>query len=267
MLSPPDESSISSPFTDFMKSVFSYNGNVMLAAIVSLLLVILFVLVLHIYAKWFLAHARHRRRSSVSVSHVLRPTRFHHFHTFTFETTLSGSPTKGLDSSAISSIPLFVYKAEEHKHGLECVICLSVFEDDDVGRNLPKCGHAFHVQCIDMWLHSHSNCPICRAPAACEKKAVSQPNEAILQEGSIELSEAFIGDLGLIDEDSPMELVVEIPDSENGNAVTDIHDSLSASSSLSSQSSSLGSSLKRMLSRNRSEHKVHPSSISNDSEA
>ena len=265
MLSPPDDSSsvsISSPFTDFIKSVFSYNGNVMLAAIVSLLLVVLFVLVLHIYAKWFLAQARHRRRSSVSVSHVLRPTRFHHFHTFTFETSLSGSPTKGLDSSTISSIPLFVYKSEEHTtHGLECVICLSVFEDDDVGRNLPKCGHAFHVECIDMWLHSHSNCPICRAPAACEKK----PNEAApLPEQSIELSEAFSTDL-------PMEVVVEIPDSENGNgnAVTDdIHDSLSSSSSsLSSQSSSLGSSLKRMLSRNRSEHKIHPSSIPNESEA
>lgn len=266
MLSPPDESSvsISTPFTDFIKSVFSYNGNVMLAAIVSLLLVILFVLVLHIYAKWFLAQARHRRRSSVSVSHVLRPTRFRHFHTFTFETTLSASPTKGLDSSAISSIPLFVYKSEEQKHGLECVICLSVFQDDDIGRTLPKCGHAFHVECIDMWLHSHSNCPICRAPAACEKKPVITPNDAPLPEQSIELSDAFSADLGLIgDQDPSMDFVAEIPYSENGN------DSLSAasSSSLSSQSTSLGSSLKRMLSRNRSEHKVHPSSISNHPEA
>lgn len=51
-----------------------------------------------------------------------------------------------------------------NKLGLECVICLSPYEDNEVGRNLPKCGHGFHVDCIDMWLHSHSNCPICRAP-------------------------------------------------------------------------------------------------------
>ncbi|KAH7511236.1 hypothetical protein FEM48_ZijujUnG0031800 [Ziziphus jujuba var. spinosa] len=24
--------------------------------------------------------------------------------------------------------------------------------------------HAFHVQCIDAWFQSHSNCPLCRAP-------------------------------------------------------------------------------------------------------
>lgn len=142
------------------------------------------------------------------------------------------------------------------------MICLSIFEDGDVGRSLPKCEHAFHVECIDMWLHSHSNCPLCRASLAGEKKAAAIPNE-----GTLELSEAPSGEAGLIDGGSPAERLVEIPDSENGNAVADTHDSFSASSSQSSQSSSLGSSLRRMLSRNRSEHKVHPSSISNESEA
>lgn len=48
------------------------------------------------------------------------------------------------------------------------MICLSDFEDDDIGRALAKCGHAFHAECIDMWLHSHTTCPICRSPAARE---------------------------------------------------------------------------------------------------
>lgn len=136
----------------------------MLAAIISLLLVILFVLLLHVYAKWFLGQARYNqnsRRNSSSIPGVLG-SRFHHFHTFTIDTTISDTtPTKGLEPSVISSIPLFVFK--EDKHGLECVICLTVFEEKEVGRKLPKCGHAFHVECIDMWLHSHSTCPICRA--------------------------------------------------------------------------------------------------------
>ncbi|XWS53349.1 hypothetical protein CRYUN_Cryun11dG0149600 [Craigia yunnanensis] len=174
------------PFSRLLNSISSYDGNVMLAAVISLLLVILFVLLLHVYAKWFLAQARQRSRSSsMSVSHVFRPDRFHHFHAFTFDTAFPSSPSKGLDSSAISSIPLFVYKMEKYKHGLECVICLSAFEDNDVGRNLPKCGHSFHVECIDMWLQSHSNCPICRAPVLSNDK-VSVVTSADSQVSSLE---------------------------------------------------------------------------------
>lgn len=181
MLSPsPDDQTLSltsSSSSDSLRNVFhgifSYDSNILLAAIISLLLVILFVLLLHVYAKWFLVHARHRSRTSVSVPQVLA-TRFHHFHSFTVDidhstTTSAESPTKGLESSVISEIPLFVYKVDDDEltkqNGLmECTICLSVFEDEELGRRLPKCRHAFHVPCIDMWLHSHSTCPICRAP-------------------------------------------------------------------------------------------------------
>ncbi|WVY94933.1 hypothetical protein V8G54_034021 [Vigna mungo] len=158
------------------QNIFSDNSNIMLAAIISLLLVILFVLLLHLYARWFLAQAqaqaharrrrRRRRRTTVTVSDVLGPARFHQFHSFNIEDS-SPLSTKGLDSSTIRAIPLFIYehdnRAKEDEE-LECVICLSAFEGGEVGRCLPKCGHGFHVECIDMWLSSHSNCPICRAP-------------------------------------------------------------------------------------------------------
>ncbi|XP_039173490.1 RING-H2 finger protein ATL52-like [Eucalyptus grandis] len=36
--------------------------------------------------------------------------------------------------------------------------------EDETLRLLPKCNHAFHVPCIDTWLQSHTNCPLCRAP-------------------------------------------------------------------------------------------------------
>ncbi|WCJ39453.1 RING/U-box superfamily protein [Euphorbia peplus] len=49
-------------------------------------------------------------------------------------------------------------------HGTECVVCLSVFEDEEYVRQLPICRHSFHALCIDKWLYSHSDCPICRRP-------------------------------------------------------------------------------------------------------
>lgn len=45
----------------------------------------------------------------------------------------------------------------------ECAVCLLEFEDEDYVRTLPVCFHAFHVECIDVWLRCHANCPLCRA--------------------------------------------------------------------------------------------------------
>ncbi|KAK1270179.1 E3 ubiquitin-protein ligase [Acorus gramineus] len=46
-----------------------------------------------------------------------------------------------------------------------CAVCLSEFKDGEEVRLLPECLHCYHVECIDMWLSSHSNCPLCRADA------------------------------------------------------------------------------------------------------
>ncbi|CAN6547174.1 unnamed protein product [Malus baccata var. baccata] len=59
--------------------------------------------------------------------------------------------TAGLDEDLIKSLTVY------------CSVCLSEFEEDESLRLLPKCNHAFHLPCIDTWLKSHSNCPLCRA--------------------------------------------------------------------------------------------------------
>ncbi|PWA31104.1 Zinc finger, RING/FYVE/PHD-type [Artemisia annua] len=69
----------------------------------------------------------------------------------------------GIDKKAIESLPFFRFSSlKGSKEGLECVVCLSKFEDSEVLRLLPKCKHAFHMKCIDEWLESHSTCPLCR---------------------------------------------------------------------------------------------------------
>ncbi|KAE9622174.1 hypothetical protein Lal_00032609 [Lupinus albus] len=54
--------------------------------------------------------------------------------------------------------------------GGECPVCLSVFADGEEVRQLSVCKHSFHASCIDMWLSSHTNCPICRANIASATK-------------------------------------------------------------------------------------------------
>ncbi|KAK0585719.1 hypothetical protein LWI29_032975 [Acer saccharum] len=57
------------------------------------------------------------------------------------------------------------YRKESHLKdiGSECPVCLSVFSDGEDIKQLSACKHSFHANCIDQWLNSHSNCPICRA--------------------------------------------------------------------------------------------------------
>ncbi|KAL3535289.1 hypothetical protein ACH5RR_003750 [Cinchona calisaya] len=70
----------------------------------------------------------------------------------------------GVDQSFIDTLPIFNYKAIIGvKSPFDCAVCLSEFEAEDKLRLLPKCSHAFHMECIDTWLLSHSTCPLCRA--------------------------------------------------------------------------------------------------------
>ncbi|KAG6571657.1 E3 ubiquitin-protein ligase, partial [Cucurbita argyrosperma subsp. sororia] len=72
--------------------------------------------------------------------------------------------TNGLDEAMVKSITVCKYKRGDGLvEGSDCSVCLSEFQEDDSLRLLPKCSHAFHLQCIDTWLKSHSNCPLCRA--------------------------------------------------------------------------------------------------------
>lgn len=72
--------------------------------------------------------------------------------------------TVGLDEALIKSLRVCKYKnGDVLVEGTDCAVCLSEFEEDESLRLLPKCNHAFHLPCIDTWLKSHSNCPLCRA--------------------------------------------------------------------------------------------------------
>ncbi|XP_057847447.1 RING-H2 finger protein ATL2-like [Cryptomeria japonica] len=68
----------------------------------------------------------------------------------------------GLDKESLDALPIAEYNSQNMNEDLECVVCLSNFEESEKIRALPNCNHSFHIECINMWLQSHTNCPICR---------------------------------------------------------------------------------------------------------
>lgn len=72
--------------------------------------------------------------------------------------------SRGLNELLIREIPTFQYSRQGESSSLsKCVVCLNEFQENDMLRLLPKCSHAFHLDCIDVWLLSNSNCPLCRS--------------------------------------------------------------------------------------------------------
>ncbi|KAG8071088.1 hypothetical protein GUJ93_ZPchr0006g42207 [Zizania palustris] len=68
----------------------------------------------------------------------------------------------GVDPEVLRSLPVTVYRRADKEEDVECAVCLAELEDGEEARFLPRCGHGFHVDCVDQWLDSHSTCPLCR---------------------------------------------------------------------------------------------------------
>ncbi|OEL12635.1 hypothetical protein BAE44_0026347 [Dichanthelium oligosanthes] len=119
-----------------------------------------------------------RRRGGTVVYVAARP--------FFLHGATDGDGGGGLSPSAVATLPSFVFHRGLAVGGGEgsgggsgrgwaqCAVCLSLVQEGEVVRRLPACMHLFHVCCIDMWLRSHSTCPLCRATVEPGKEAASK---------------------------------------------------------------------------------------------
>ncbi|KAH0448324.1 hypothetical protein IEQ34_022124 [Dendrobium chrysotoxum] len=129
-------------------------ASLMLSAILSLIFVVL-VISIHIYTRY---RRQYESNGLITIIHSRTPP--------TRPAAAAAAVSKGLDAAAIEKLPTFPYRRPENGgSAAECAVCLSVAEEGEMVRMLPECKHLFHVGCIDMWLYSHSTCPVCRGEA------------------------------------------------------------------------------------------------------
>eukprot|EP01018_Ginkgo_biloba_P019668 Gb_03844 [translate_table: standard] len=79
-----------------------------------------------------------------------------------------------------------------------CTVCLGEYEEKDMLRVLPACGHTFHINCIDVWLHQHSTCPVCRLSLrdSCDGRSMQPPSLSMAAQsryGPGAISESLLG--------------------------------------------------------------------------
>ncbi|CAL5381733.1 unnamed protein product [Camellia sinensis] len=72
----------------------------------------------------------------------------------------------GLEPVVVAAIPTLKFNREAFNsmQDAQCTICLGEYQEKEVLRIMPKCGHNFHLSCIDVWLRKQATCPVCRLP-------------------------------------------------------------------------------------------------------
>ncbi|XP_047319241.1 RING-H2 finger protein ATL52-like [Impatiens glandulifera] len=73
------------------------------------------------------------------------------------------SQNNGLESVVVAAIPTVKFSDGDF-NSTQCSICLGEYQEKEILRIMPICGHNFHLSCIDIWLRKHSTCPVCRLP-------------------------------------------------------------------------------------------------------
>ncbi|RLM80562.1 RING-H2 finger protein ATL75-like [Panicum miliaceum] len=107
-------------------------------------------------------------------------------------TVTSAASRRGYPCAQVDAPPAFAFRcpleagggAGEAASSVVCSVCLEDVRGGEMVRQVPACRHVFHVGCIDMWLHSHRTCPMCRcvvsppSQAATPKAAAEEPPES-----------------------------------------------------------------------------------------
>ncbi|KAI3754156.1 hypothetical protein L1987_53934 [Smallanthus sonchifolius] len=133
---------------------FLYYGLVVVATAAIVLAVYNLIIV-----RWCATQYRRSREAN----HVLRHRRRNNIMLSQPPSSISGGGSSvGLTSSFRYKKGIEDADKNQSDYDSECSVCLSVFEDGEEMRKLPRCNHSFHATCIDMWLTLIAHCVVPR---------------------------------------------------------------------------------------------------------
>ncbi|RDX60222.1 RING-H2 finger protein ATL58, partial [Mucuna pruriens] len=84
------------------------------------------------------------------------------------------TPHFGLNKDLREMLPVIVYNQSFSVNDTQCSVCLMDYQPEDRLQQIPACGHTFHMSCIDLWLATHTTCPLCRFSLLTTAKSSTQ---------------------------------------------------------------------------------------------
>ncbi|XP_062074609.1 probable E3 ubiquitin-protein ligase RHA4A [Humulus lupulus] len=137
--------------------------------------IILFLLFYLFYLKRRASNNNNNNNNNTNPSPLhSRPIRSHQ--------TYISSPCHRLDLKVElkDDLPIILFDEELRKKDSQCCVCLGDYIMKEELLQVPSCKHVFHIDCIHLWLHTNTTCPLCRCsvfPAtATPPKLTSNPN-------------------------------------------------------------------------------------------
>ena len=95
-----------------------------------------------------------RNRGLVVIGRQIDPHNLTYEHMVNFENVVVKSTLEDINKHST----IIVNNNPNH---CRCVVCLNSITTNNIVRKI-KCGHSFHIKCIDKWLETHNTCPICK---------------------------------------------------------------------------------------------------------
>ncbi|XP_010437439.1 PREDICTED: RING-H2 finger protein ATL7-like [Camelina sativa] len=118
----------------------------------------------------------------------------------------------GLSKDVREMLPIVIYKESFSVKDSQCSVCLGDYQANEKLQQMPSCGHTFHMECIDVWLTSHTTCPLCRLSLI--QKPSPQGPEVV---SSMENSNGGGASAQPESQSSTTEAIIQINDGQEGN--------------------------------------------------
>nr|CAB3477035.1 unnamed protein product [Digitaria exilis] len=160
---------ITAPRQENDQAGYAVAGKLLLATAGAFAGVLLALVALHLYYT-----SRRRRRRRLGAGGQRRLVRS---PAITGDDRGGDAPSpRGLDPAVLAAMPVVI--VVDAGAG-DCAVCLGELEAGEKARALPRCGHRFHVECIDAWFRGNATCPLCRADVVALGEDGAQPEVRI----------------------------------------------------------------------------------------